>query len=118
MSVANARKTIVRKFTNERNRAKDKDLEDSTKKDTALRAAAAAMVDYNAYSKGKSLFRRAKNDMIVERRNAIIDEAGGKNKMPVAAAHQKALKELWSNADQAYWESEAADDVDDVHGWV
>lgn len=116
MDLAKARKTIVRKFTNERNRAKDKHLEDSSKRDSALRAAAAAMVDYTAYSKGKSLFRRVKNDLIVERRNEIINEAGGMVKMPVAAAHQKALKELWNEADQEYWESGAIDEVDDVHG--
>lgn len=115
MNVEDARTTIVKKFTNHRNHCVNVDKISSVKMYQALREAAAALVDYKAFSKGKSLFKRRNLDTIIERRNSIYsDSLNTDSPLPLISAYQKALKELWNEADQDHWERSAADEPEDI----
>lgn len=117
MTVDIARATIIRKFTNHRNHdlAGSEKISD-VKMYTALKDAAVALVDFKAFSKGKALFKQRNMDAIIARRNVLYNEALGDGQdLPLVAAFQKALKQLWNGADQDYWEHEAADEPEDVH---
>lgn len=112
MDIKQARCTIVRKFTNERNRVKEKDDSRNAKLEAAMNAAATALVDFRTFSRGKSLFKDQNHAEILERRADILTMEEG---LPLVAAHQRALKELWHEADQEYWDTRALLECDDLH---
>lgn len=118
MSYDSAKSTIIRKFTNHRNHDLGVDKISSVKQFQALRDAAMALVDFKAFSKGKTLFKKRNNSFIMKRRDEIYNESlTNKDRslhIPLVAAFQKALKELWNEADQDHWEQQAADDMEDV----
>lgn len=106
-------------FTNHRNHDLAVSKCSSTKLMSALKEAAAALVDYKAFSKGKALFKRQNNEEIISRRNRIYSDslllADESLHLPLVACYQKALKEKWNEADQEYWERAAADEPEDIH---
>lgn len=116
MNVESARSTLIRKFTNHRNHDVGAEKSNTVKMYTALREAAAALVDFKAFSKGKALFKRQRMDAIMARRNEIYKEyLADEHELPLIAAFQKALKELWNGTDQDQWETQAADEPEDIH---
>jgi len=114
MSLATARETIVRKFTNYRNKHKDEDEGSARHQETMekMEASAAVLVDFRSYSKGKRLFRKRMYDDIVAKRELLQEQDPS---LCQIAAFQKALKSMWDNADQDYWETQAAGDPDDIY---
>lgn len=112
MDIKQARCTIVRKFTNERNRIKEKDDSQNAKLEAAMNAAATALVDFRTFSRGKSLFKEQNHAEILTRRAEILAMEDG---LPLVAAHQRALKELWHDADQELWETQALLEPDDLY---
>ena len=97
-----AREAIVRKFTNYRNRNRSKDQ--SNEAVEAMKDAAAALLDLKTSSKGRSLFKRRKFTEILDRRDQILESDP---QIPAVAAFQKAYKQMWTDADQEYWEAQA-----------
>ena len=77
MSLATARETIVRKFTNYRNKYKNEEGDPSLNLDVSekMQDAASALVDLKAYGKGKRMFRRHMLDDINARKDAIVCRA-------------------------------------------
>lgn len=51
---------------------------------------------------------------IMRRRDKIYKEDNEDNH-PLIACYQQALKELWRDADQGYWESQGFFDPDDIY---
>lgn len=135
--IAEARKVLVRKYTNYRN----KELEEinsgvcDRKFYRQLEAAGAALADFRFLTKGKSAFKREMHQEIIQRRDQIFvqqsktrfeaDEEGeqeeeptDKERLPLIACYQRALKELWEEADQQHWQERAADEPQDIHECV
>ena len=114
-----AKETIVQKFTNTRNswkrnshgenRVSERELHD------AMVSAANALVDLKSFSKGKSLFRKKNENEIIEKRNVLVNSPI--NMSPIGA-YQKALRILWSEADQDKWEAKAAGELEDIYVYV
>lgn len=107
--------TIVRKFTNYRNherRSGDFAVSEHQMYE-ALKEAGAALVDWKAITKGKTLFKRRNRAEINKRRDEILSNEAN-SRLPKVAAYQIALKELWRDAKQEMWEERAIDDRDDV----
>ena len=77
----------------------------------ALKAAAAALVDLKAFSKGRNVFKREMHDAIVSRKTSIML---GHPDISAIGAYQKGLKELWDEADQEAWEEKAANEGKDI----
>lgn len=132
MDLKEAKTIIIRKFTNYRN----KELERSTagvndrKMYMAMLESATALADLQIISKGRALFKNEMNDAIVKRRDelfmsqvsAAADSEGedsgedtSEKRLPLIACYQKALKELWEEADKESWEEKAANEPEDVH---
>lgn len=117
MTIDVARATIIRKFTNHRNHdlAGIEKISD-VKMYNALKEAATALVDFKAFSKGKALFKQRNMEAIISRRNDLYNTALAEElDLPLVAAFQKALKQLWNSADQDYWDQQAVDEPEDVH---
>ena len=112
MDVASARDSIVRKFTNYRSNRKKPDASLEQEMIDALKTAATALVDFKTYSKGKNLFKRRMSSEIMARRDEIIQ---ANSDIPLIAAYQKALKQLWAECDQDYWEAQAVGEADDIY---
>lgn len=134
MNLAEARKILVRKFTNYRNRAIEEESKGVNDRHfyNALRDAAAALVDFQTMSKAKGLFRRERHTEITKRRDELFaeqskeadsddsDEEGGATdeKLPLIACYQRAVKELWEAEDQDYWERRSVGEPEDISAYV
>jgi hypothetical protein len=103
--------TIIRKFTNYRNTRK-RQMDDHSAEIEALKVAAAAIIDLKTFSKGRAVFKREKHTEICARRAEILAEDP---KASLVGAYQKALKELWGETNQRYWEQRAVDVTKDIH---
>lgn len=119
MDVATARDTIIRKFTNYRGDLLRKEARTNPDLDAhaemeAMKQAAAALIDMKSFSKGRSLFRKRKEDEIM----ALRDQIQAIEHIPQVAAFQKAWKSLWNEADQDYWETQAVGELEDVFEYV
>lgn len=114
---AEARKCIIRKFTNYRNKQQMKMATAGEISDVKLyeaqQKAAAAILDWRACSKGKAAFARRMETEIMQRRDEIYKDENEDNH-PLIACYQMALKEMWKAADHAYWESQALGDAEDI----
>jgi hypothetical protein len=111
MSYANAKDTIVRKFTNYR--ANRKRLNDERNEIAeALKKCAAALFDAKSFSKGRLLFKRRMLNEINAKRDELLRESPNMSKV---GAFQKAWKTLWSETNQDYWDSEAISEAEDVY---
>jgi len=117
MTIACAKETIVRKFTNYRNKHKneDEDLLRHHEMSEKMLVAAAALVDLKAYSKGKRLFRKRMYDGIAASRDTLLKH---NSNLSHIGAFQKALKQMWDAEDHDYWEAQAAGDPEDVYEYV
>ena len=116
MTRASAIDALVRKFTNYRNSRKKTTDENRASEDTdALKAAAAALVDLKTYSKGRNLFKERNNAEILAKRDLLMEE---NPKLSRVGAFQKALKELWHDADQEFWDAQATSEADDIYEYV
>lgn len=129
MNIKEARKIIIRKFTNYRNKEMDRlaiGVSDR-KMYQAMQDAAAALIDYRFLTKGKSLFKREMHDDIIKRRDVIyagqgsesegedVEEENDGKRLPLIACYQRALKELWDEQDQDEWEGRGGDEPEDIH---
>lgn len=105
LDVAQARQKIVKKFTNYRYAHKENSTNTSaSNKALAFSDAASAyFIDVKSYSKGKSLFREQNQSQINLLRDKLMEEGH----LPRVAADQKAVRLLWSEADQGMWEARA-----------
>jgi len=114
MTLATAKDTIARKFTNYRNNYKRKHENRLTDNDLyeAMKHAGSALVDLKSYSKGRNLFKKRHLDEISALRDDIVRNTPGISRV---GAFQKALKTLWSKADQQHWETQAVGDVEDIY---
>lgn len=119
MSIETARSTIIRKFTNHRNYELGVESTNGAKQVQALKDAAVALVDFKAFSKGKARFKKQNISHIMKRRDELYKESLKHDDkslhLPLIVAFQKALKELWNNADHEHWEMQAADDAEDIY---
>ena len=90
MTIEEARNTIIRKFTNYRNKVERNAKKVSTNDDIieAMKSAAYALIDLRTVSNGKNLFRRKHHEMIISRRDTLMKEDPS---LPQVAAYQKAL---------------------------
>lgn len=113
-----ARKCIIRKFTNYRNKVQA--AMESTggvsevKMYEALQKASAALLDWRACSKGKAAFTRSMETEIMRRRDEIYEKEN-EDDHPLIACYQMALKELWKKADHEYWDAYAATEPEDIY---
>ena len=114
MTLAVAKETIIRKFTNYRNNYKRKHEHRLTEVDLyeAMRQAGSALVDLKSYSKGRNLFKKRHFDEISTLRDDIVRKTPGISRV---GAFQKALKTLWSNTDQQHWEAQAVGEAEDIY---
>src|ERR1700744_6133053 len=92
MELSEARQALLRKWTNYRATKLDTSSAPNAPQVAALKAAAAALCDLKAYSKGKSLFKEQNETGIKMRQNQIL---GLNPSMSQIGAYQTALKELW-----------------------
>ena len=119
MTLNIAKETIVRKFTNYRNKIRrtlgNEEAISSREMADAFAQAAAALVDLQKVKQGKSCFKTAMHMEICLRRDQIMADVPNMSKV---GAYQKALKELWSTADQEEWESKAAESIEDIFEYV
>jgi hypothetical protein len=111
MTLAKARESIVRKFTNYRTRHhKPDETPSSTQQEMESRKiAASALFDLKTVTKGRNRFKRKKYSDIIRRRDELMKEDP---KLSQVGAFQKSFKELWQEADQDYWEQEASQEKD------
>jgi hypothetical protein len=111
MTLAKARESIVRKFTNYRTRHhKPDDPPLSSQQELESRKiAASALFDLKTVSKGRNHFKRKKYADIIRRRDQLLKEDP---KLSQVGAFQKAFKELWQATDQDYWEQRASEGND------
>lgn len=123
MTSASARDSIVRKFTNYRNTRKKLIADphggihscECAEIAEGLKTSASAIFDLKSFTKGRSLFKERKNDEILDRRDQIMEEEPS---LPQIAAYQKALKQLWVEADQDWWEAQAVDLTENIYKYV
>ena len=101
---------IVRKFTNYRNTRK-KQLDDRVVELEAIKNAAAALTELKAYSNGRDVFRQEKHSEITERKKELMHTGEVTSGV---GAYQRAVRELWEEEDQDYWEEKAAEYGKDV----
>jgi hypothetical protein len=96
---------IVRKFTNYRNyeRVKQK-ITGKTKATDTINNAAATLLELKAFSKGRDLFKEENHSQITVRKTEIL--LSGEVTSSVGA-YQRALRELWEEADQEDYEKRA-----------
>jgi hypothetical protein len=87
-------------------------MADHTAEIESMKVAAAAIIDLKSYSKGRSLFKKEMQHMITTRRSEIL---ASDPKASAVGAYQTALKELWGDANQKYWEQRAIGDSKDIH---
>lgn len=117
-NLAAARKCIIRKFTNYRNKHQTesalKEGMSDAKLYEAMKKAATSLLDYRTFTKGKSIFAKQNEAMIVARRDKIYKEEN-EDGLPLIACYQKALKEFWLTADRDHWENLAIDQPEDLH---
>lgn len=114
MDITLARSTIIRKFTNYRSDTLRKTrtvLTENELEMDSLKQAAIALVDMKSFSKGRALFKKRNEEKILAKRDAIHQKEG----IPQIAAFQKALRILWDEADQDFWETQAIGEVEDIH---
>lgn len=116
-SKSEAQKCIIRKFTNYRNKYQEKKeaAEGVSQKKLyeAMKKAAASLLDWRAFTKGKAAFAQRMDSTILKRRDDIFEHEN-EDGLPLIACYQKALKELWRNADQDSWEKKGLDEPDDI----
>lgn len=109
----------MRKFTNHRNHDLNPEKVNTVKMYNALKEAAASLIDFKAFTKGKVLFKKKNMEAIIAKRNEIYKEALANDiELPLVGAFQKALRLLWNDADQDLWERLGADEVVDVRMYV
>lgn len=117
-NLAAARKCIIRKFTNYRNKHQTesalKEGMSDAKLYEAMKKAATSLLDYRTFTKGKSLFAKQNESTIMARRDDIFKNEN-KDGLPLIACYQKALKESWLVADRDHWENLAIDQPEDLH---
>ena len=111
MELAEARKALLRKWTNYRHTRLEATSDPSAPQAAALKMAAAALCDLKTYSKGKSFFKEQNETKIKERQTQIL---GQNPDMSQIGAYQVALKELWRQEDQESWEVKAGASTEDV----
>ena len=115
MTYSIARDTIVRKFTNYRNHHKQVESRRSNQT-VALKEAGEKLADLKTYNRGKRLFKAKHQDAIDARRIELL--ASNPTMLPIVA-YQKALKVLWANEDEAYWDSLAETEFkDEIYEYV
>jgi hypothetical protein len=76
-----------------------------------MKAAAAALCDLKAASRGRALFKQKHYSDIIKRRDSILE---ANPDIGPLGAYQKAFKEAWLEADQEYWESQGAESNDNA----
>jgi hypothetical protein len=103
---------IIRKFTNYRNSRKDNVKIERDAERSALKAAAASLVDLSSFSKGRECFKRRNHQEICDRRSKILSRDP---EASAVGAYQTSLKELWAKADHDHWEEEALKEAGDIH---
>ena len=115
MTLGMAKETIVRKFTNYRNKIKRSNLDTETVSQRELidssNSAATALIDFQKVNRGKDCFKKQMHGKIALLRDKLMSEDPSLSKV---GAYQRALKMLWSEADQDVWEAKAGDEVNDV----
>jgi hypothetical protein len=77
-----------------------------------MKEAAKALVDLKTFSKGRNLFKKRKHIEVIAKRDELISNNPEISKI---GAYQKALKQLWANADQEFWEAQAIGEVQDIY---
>jgi hypothetical protein len=108
MTRANARSTLLKRFTNYRRtrRVAPADEGESAGEESELKAAKVAsdgLWDIKTFSNGKSAFVESKQDDIVTLRDDIVTKTG----LRPITAYQKAVKTLWDGEkDRDYWDSQ------------
>jgi hypothetical protein len=110
MTVTEARETIIRKYTNYRNselRSIGFDAGFNRSDFEKYKESAEAITAFRTFSKGKALFAEQNKDEINKKRDEIYLDSNGT--VPMIAAYQKALKLLWTEAEQSTWEIAAKD---------
>jgi hypothetical protein len=109
-----ATEIIIRKFTNYRNSRKKNlaALDDRGYEVETMKAAAAALVDWQAYNKGRACFARRNHETICKRRNELL---AANATTSLVGAFQMARKELWGEADHEVWEKKALEDANDIY---
>ena len=112
MTQATARDIIVRKFTNYRNNRRDKSDDNGRAEVDALEANAVALMELRSYSKGKALFNKEKEKEIATRKAMLL--AADPSLVPIGAL-QKAMKQLWAEADREFWEAQASSDDEEIY---
>ena len=112
MLLSEARQALLRKWSNYRHTKIDMSSSPNAPQVAALKAAAAALCDLKAYSKGKSLFKERNEARIKTRQNQIL---GQNPSMSQIGAYQTALKELWRQEDQESWEAQADASTEDIY---
>jgi hypothetical protein len=116
MTISLARDTIVRKFTNYRNKMRRGGDDTATRElSEDLKRAADALVNLKSFSKGKSLFKRTLNTEILSKRDEILQDNPSLTRI---GAFQKALKLLWASANQDYWEAQACGEIEEIYEYV
>jgi hypothetical protein len=113
MDPSEAKKALLKKFTNyRRTRASKDDMDVDEKPEvTTAETAAAALWSLKKFSTGKAAFVDSKQDAITNLRNQLVAETGCK---PIAA-YQKAVKKLWDEEeDHNLWESQSKGDIKDI----
>lgn len=110
MTYQQAITTIIRKYTNYLNRARQN--ENGHTNTAAIKAAANSLVDLKTYSKGKTVFKKRKHEQIHARQQKLMET---NPTLPRIGAYQSALKQLWAEEeDHDYWEAQAKATADDI----
>ena len=115
MSLALAKDTIVRKFTNYRNKLKRDNAKFTSTHEMmkTIQVSADALVDFKSSITGKDIFKRKRHQEIVTMRDILLEEDSS---LSPASSFQKAFEQLWAKANQDYWEEQAsAKAVDDIY---
>jgi hypothetical protein len=113
MVPSEAKKALLKKFTNYRRTRANKEDADVDEKPEVRTAetAAAALCDLKKFTNGKAAFIVSKQDAINSLRSKLVAETGCK---PIAA-YQKAVKKLWDDEeDHNFWELQSKGDIKDI----
>lgn len=79
-----------------------------------MKQAASALVDLRTYSKGRQLFKKRNQKEIAELRDEMLRNDPS---LKSIGAFQKALKTLWNDANQEYWEEQSIGEAEDIFEW-
>jgi hypothetical protein len=90
-------------------------IDDRVMEMKTLQESAAALLDLKSVTSGRELFKERMHSAILSRRSMIMLRNPDTS---MVGAYAKALAELWGEADQEHWESEAESASVDVHKFV